>query len=448
MGVRLLLLVLSMGALLILPQAEGELAPRFARVAWGGDAYHLSFELPERTTTPPTVSWDAGREQATVTARHVPGPPDDEDAMYLAKLPPRALTYRLDQTEGVLDAPPTREARVRVAFLADMGRGSDAQAVWDAITRSDPDLVIIGGDISYAHGRPDAWDEWFRLVEPLASRVPVMVAFGNHESYCQGTSAAVTPCLRETQEYAEHFHMPNAPHRFYDFDWGPVRFLALDTEAYEPREGVPATDPTEQRDFAARSLNETDAPWRIAFFHRPLYSTTRSGEKESPEARADLSLILDAGRVDLVLTGHAHSYERSWPLREGRVAHASNETRQGDGWIHVTSGGGGRSLYREFGPSAEWSATRAAEFHFVLLDITPQRLHAQAIRPDGSVLDDFSIDRSRGDQLSPPITPTSFATPEQAAPSGGPSPIPRASPSPTIGIIILLAATLALIRRR
>lgn len=445
--------VLALAAMLVLLSVSGALAqsqPRFTRVAWGGDGYHLSFEIADPSASPPVVSWSDGSGWRNVTPTRVHGPADDDDAMYLAELPARAGTYGLNGIEGVLSAPPDKDAPVRVAFLSDMGRGPDAQAIWSAIEKSEPDLVIIGGDISYAHGRSDAWDEWFQLVEPLARRVPVMVAFGNHESYCQ-EGALIKSCAREIEEYMEHFHMPNAPKRYYDFDWGPAHFLALDTEAYEPRDGIPSTDPAEQRAFASRSLLGSTANWNIAFFHRPLYSTTRSGEKQSPEAREHLAPTLEQDGVDLVLTGHAHSYERSWPLRDGEVTRRTSAVRQGEGWVHVVSGGGGRSLYPEFGPAADWSAKRAASFHFVQLDISPEQLRVRAVLPDGSTLDEFVIRRPPESATMPDAPLTTPAPTEPLAPTASITPSSGATSNvPSVGPLAVLAtcALWALGRRR
>lgn len=50
--------------------------------------------------------------------------------------------------------------------------------------------------------------------------------------------------------------MPNAPRRYYAFDWGPARFTALDSEAYHEPKGIdtPWTDPGEQASFLDESL--------------------------------------------------------------------------------------------------------------------------------------------------------------------------------------------------
>ena len=42
-------------------------------------------------------------------------------------------------------------------------------------------VVLLAGDLSYADGYPWRWDTFGRMLEPLAARVPVMTAGGNHD---------------------------------------------------------------------------------------------------------------------------------------------------------------------------------------------------------------------------------------------------------------------------
>ena len=54
--------------------------------------------------------------------------------------------------------------------------------VVDALTnRSDYDVVLHIGDISYATGFLVEWDSFLELVAPMASKVPYMIAISNHE---------------------------------------------------------------------------------------------------------------------------------------------------------------------------------------------------------------------------------------------------------------------------
>jgi hypothetical protein len=51
------------------------------------------------------------------------------------------------------------------------------------------DFLVHGGDISYANGIQDIWDQWGQLVQPLAAQVPWMVSVGNHEMRPNQTDA-------------------------------------------------------------------------------------------------------------------------------------------------------------------------------------------------------------------------------------------------------------------
>lgn len=43
------------------------------------------------------------------------------------------------------------------------------------------DMVLHVGDIAYADGSQQVWDDFMDLIEPYASRVPYMISVGNHE---------------------------------------------------------------------------------------------------------------------------------------------------------------------------------------------------------------------------------------------------------------------------
>ncbi|MGG6712989.1 UNVERIFIED_CONTAM: metallophosphoesterase, partial [Salmonella enterica subsp. enterica serovar Weltevreden] len=49
------------------------------------------------------------------------------------------------------------------------------------ISKSDYDMLLLPGDLSYADTDQPLWDSFGRLVQPLASQRPWMVTQGNHE---------------------------------------------------------------------------------------------------------------------------------------------------------------------------------------------------------------------------------------------------------------------------
>lgn len=55
-------------------------------------------------------------------------------------------------------------------------------SVVDALAkRTDYDVVIHNGDVSYATGFLVEWDSFLELVTPVASKVSYMTSIGNHE---------------------------------------------------------------------------------------------------------------------------------------------------------------------------------------------------------------------------------------------------------------------------
>lgn len=256
-----------------------------------------------------------------------------------------APSYDVDGRTYRLAPPPAADATTRVVFVADMGTDRNASAIVAAIVAQRPSLVLIGGDLAYAHGDRDVWDKWFEIVEPLASAVPTMPAFGNHEGYCEEPTGAYTSCEEERAFFQDRFVLPNEDDLFYAFDWGPMRVTVLDTEAYIGDDEHP-TRPEEQDAFLNASLANDSTRWDVVIYHRPLRTTNAHEGAQLGDQREHLEPILDGG-ADLVLQAHVHAYER---------AHATR-----NGTLFVTSGGGGRATYKEWEPMPPWVAHRAAE---------------------------------------------------------------------------------------
>ncbi len=411
-------LFLTLAALLVLtlapvaaPLAAAQTPPDIPsdapqiHLSYLGDSYGVTFAslVP---LSEPRVTWTAGEggESGTAVATlRGNGRADDSVYTYGATIPARALQYTVTTNSGIhtfaVAAPPTADSTVRVAFIADHGRSAEAQAITAAMKKADVDLVIHRGDTSYANGNAAGWDAWFPQIEPLASRVPWMPALGNHEVFCTTgviqETAGTTKCDADT--YRARFQLPNPEKFYYSFDWGPVRFVSIDTEAYHPepraRQVAPQTDAREQETYIADAFMERRDAWSIAYYHRPAYSSN-SNHGSDLKVRANLSPIFERTGVDLALAGHDHHYERSWPIKDAQPLIGRTDAVEADGVIHIVSGGAGRALYKEFIDMPEWSAMREATFEFLLLEISPTQMRVSAVRPDGSVLDAFSIVRA------------------------------------------------------
>ena len=103
--------------------------------------------------------------------------------------------------------------------------------------------------------------------------------------------------------------------------------------------------------------------------------------------------VLDKYQVDLVLAGHNHNYERSYPLKGGNVAQdGPGPYRKSSGVIFTISGGGGKHLYEFVEEHPAITAYRESSSHYLRVRVTNKELRVEAVRTlDRSILDSFTI---------------------------------------------------------
>ncbi len=237
---------------------------------------------------------------------------DAEDA------PGRAATYSFTTPPEPGPAHPTR-----VWVLGDPGTKNEIQRnvrdVYYKFTGSRPtDLWLLLGDNAY----PDATDNdyqkaIFEMYPDLLRTSPVWSTLGNHD----GNSAN---SVTQSGVYYDIFSLPtrgqaggiaSGTEAYYSFDYANIHFICLDShDSDRSLNGA-------MMEWLKADLGATTRDWIIAFFHHPTYTKgTHDSDRDSDSAgrmnemRAVFLPVLEAGGVDLVLTGHSHVYERSWLL--------------------------------------------------------------------------------------------------------------------------------------
>lgn len=94
--------------------------------------------------------------------------------------------------------------------------------------------------------------------------------------------------------------------------------------------------------------------------------------------------ILEQYGVDLVFNSHTIVYERSHPLREGKIDYD-------DGIVYVVAGGAG-AMPEWLLPKREWHTSQSlAVPHFVQVVVTLDNLDVRAIDEEGRLFDSFRI---------------------------------------------------------
>ena len=137
-----------------------------------------------------------------------------------------------------------------------------------------------------------------------------------------GTSRSTVPLGAEGDRLVPPLHRPEANRQAFlaaagtayprmanfSFDYGNAHWTVLDSNPY-----VDWTDP-ELRAWVERDLAAAEThTWRFVAFHHPA-STRRKAHFDDQQMRL-LADVFEAGRVDVVFSGHVHNYQRTYPLR-------------------------------------------------------------------------------------------------------------------------------------
>lgn len=229
-------------------------------------------------------------------------------------------------------------------------------------------FVVNTGDLVGTGLEREDWDMYLKYGEPLFARLPMMPCIGNHDAQL-GLGAGM---------YLHIFCLPEngapdiEPRASYTLKYGNAELFVLDVMSDRPA----------QTGWLRDALAKSDATWKIAMFHFPLF--LREGAYSSIEE--SWAKEFDAYGLDLVLTGHVHFYARSYPLKGGQIA------EDGDGTVYVTSVTiPGRPLRNE---KPERIASLVGGGKIVnTIDIDGGTLKWTALRTTGEVIDEFTLEK-------------------------------------------------------
>lgn len=237
-----------------------------------------------------------------------------------------------------------------------------------------PNFVVHLGDVVDNGPDKKEWvHELFGPAKELLSRVPMYPCIGNHE--------------KNHAHYYRYFSLP-APEYYYSFRYGNAEFFSLDTN----KKVGPGT---EQFKWLDEQLGKSDAKWKFVYHHHPVYTSDDDDYgntwKGNPSYQGDrnarsLVELYEKHRVDMVFTGHVHFYERSWPIRAGKIDREK-------GTLYLISGGGGGRL-ENFAPVPTFfKAQCRSEYHYCYATIQGGKFSLRAFDHQGMLFDTFDVDK-------------------------------------------------------
>ncbi len=260
---------------------------------------------------------------------------------------------------------------------------NDIFSMWSRLIRQgystapEADFIIHAGDLINRANLDAEWGEWFLAAGWISGKLPSIPVPGNHE-YEKNEATGERTLSRH---WRSQFALPrNGPEGLeetcYFVDIQGVRIVAINSN--------------EGQEEQARWLDEllADNPnrWTVAVHHHPIFSAAR--DRDNPELRALLQPIYDKHGVDLVLTGHDHTYARS-NLRTG-----TNVQTGAGGTVYVVSVSGPKmyELNRE-----DWMQRAAEDTQlFQRIRIEADRLRYESYSARGALYDAFELVKREG----------------------------------------------------
>jgi acid phosphatase type 7 len=236
-------------------------------------------------------------------------------------------------------------------------------------------MVVHVGDLAYPNGTfADFGSAYYGVNAPLMSRAPFFTTPGNHEYLTDSAAPYLAGVV------APECGVPSADMgRYYSFDWGNAHFVAVDSNL------LATSRAPDMLAWLDADLAATNQYWRIVFLHHTPYPTGfHVGDPICAAVQQLVNPIVERHGVQLVLAGHEHGYERTYPLSGGQLAPLSSP-----GTTYVVTGGGGGVL-ETVGSTAQ-TAISVPAFHYLRADVEGAALTLTAIGLDGSQIDQVTL---------------------------------------------------------
>ena len=352
----------------------------------------------------------------------------------------------------------TKKPFTKFAVMGDFGAGSNQQAaIAYRIAQHNPQFVLTTGDNVYTDGLEEEYRKNFfpyylpQGNEPakgaaLMNTIPFYMLLGNHDVRIDSINKKHPGSLAyfyyndlplnapiTTRTVPIHgdkklvkAYKNNTKPRFpgmanFSFDYGNVHITCLDANYY-----ANPLDPT-LVDWLKQDIGESKADWKIVAFHQPGFNSSKAHYEE--QVMRLLSPLFENLKVNLVLSGHVHNYQRSLPLlfepqknkagshyvisKEGKVNGTFTLDKNFDGIantkpegiIYIVSGSGGDALYDvnfsgkpelwKHEPRENWEPFTqkliSNRYSFTLIETKAKELTLQQIDQTGKVIDQIKI---------------------------------------------------------
>ena len=284
---------------------------------------------------------------------------------------------------------------------------NDLKRHWSRVARGaysampDARFIVHAGDLIDNSALDLQWGEWHAAAGWINAVVPNVPTPGNHEygpkplnfeqeqhysllALTGGTAADPTvpkPPGGNSVHWRPTFTLP--PHgpagleeTVYYLDYQGVRIVSLNSNE-KLKEQIP---------WLENALANNPNRWTVITFHHPIYSPAKN--RDNPQVRELWRPIFDKYGVDLVLTGHDHTYGRTGLMRDNETI-TGNKVYSHSGTVYCVSVSGPK-LYDLNESPLMFSKVEKKQL-YQLIRIDGAKLHYEARTATGELFDEFEL---------------------------------------------------------
>ena len=333
--------------------------------------------------------------------------------------------YRVGQKEikSFKTSPKSNDPKmVRIWALGDFGNlSANQKAVLESIRnyhqKNPIDAWIWLGDNAYYNGKDEEYQKKVFDVyqKDFLDRIALFPSPGNHDYGGSHNPQNVPyfsifnlPVLGESGGIASHSGS------YYAIDYGSLHLISLDSELQDENGFFLNDGKGRQFEWLKKDLAANKLPWVIVYFHKPPYSKGSHDsdvEEDMKKIREHVNPLFEKYKVDVVLSGHSHVYERTFPMRNHFGLNNSFDEKlhkfykenspnryivdqNGQGVIYMVAGSGG-----QLGGSRSGYPLKSSVFSnntiggSVIFEVTNKKFISKWIASTGEILDQFEIDK-------------------------------------------------------
>lgn len=232
-------------------------------------------------------------------------------------------------------------------------------------------FVLHAGDLVNTGNKDSDWGEWHRAAGWINRSVSSFPTPGNHEY----PKRVLTPHWRAQFTLPEN-GVPGLEESNYYLDIQGVRMVSINTNERQ----------REQAEWLDRLLANNPCQWTLITFHHPIFSTGR--DRDNKELRELFQPILDKHGVDMVLTGHDHTYGRT------NVVTGTNVRAGKAGTVYVVSVSGPKMYKLSRKPNMPRAAQDTQLYQ--VIRIAGKSLHYESRTARGVLYDAFELRKRTG----------------------------------------------------